>query len=157
VWDVFKDWPHKDFAMPKVSEVYGGTYLSGGDLAGQTHRLSIQSVAVEEVGDDREEKLVVAFNGAKKSLVLNKTNASALVSAFGDDTESWIGRNVELFTVPVNFNGRTYDGVRVRSVVEAQTSTLMASEAAVKPFGVPATQTKAAMKHAHAIGDGAPF
>ena len=58
----------------------------------------------------------MSFTGAKKSLVLNKTNASTLVSAFGDDTDAWSGRTVELFTVPVNFNGRTYDGVRVRAV-----------------------------------------
>lgn len=135
--------------MPRVSEVYGGTYLTGADLAGKSHRLSIEAVAVEEVGDDRERKLVVAFVGAKKNLVLNKTNASALVSAFGDDTDAWPGNTVELFTVPVNFNGRTYDGIRVRAASEPTP--------APKPVGVPASQTKAAMQHAHAINEDCPF
>ena len=124
--------------MPKVSEVYGGAYLTGADLAGKSHRLPIQSVAVEEVGDEREEKLVVSFTGAKKSLVLNKTNASTLVSAFGDDTDAWSGRTVELFTIPVNFNGRTYDGVRVRAVEESRTSTLMVPAAIETPSAMDA-------------------
>ncbi len=59
----------------KVSQIYGGTYLSGADLAGKTHQLAIEAVGVEEVGEEREQKLVVAFVGARKSLVLNKTNA----------------------------------------------------------------------------------
>jgi hypothetical protein len=135
--------------MPKVSELYGGTYLTGADLAGKSHRLRIEAVAVEEVGDDRERKLVVAFVGAKKNLVLNKTNASALVGAFGDDTDTWTGKSVELFTVRVTFNGRTYDGIRVRTVQEAPPA---------EPVGVPATQTKRALAHAHDNGlDDAPF
>ena len=109
----------------RVSEVYGGTYLSGAELQGKTHRLQIEAVAVEEIGDEREKKLVVAFVGAKKNLVLNKTNASALVAAFGDDTDGWPGRSVELFTMPVNFNGKIYDGIRVRVVEQVQTSRLM--------------------------------
>ncbi len=56
----------EDFAMPKVSQIYGGTYLSGADLAGKTHQLTIEAVGVEEVGEEREEKLVVAFVGAQK-------------------------------------------------------------------------------------------
>lgn len=141
--------------MPKVSQIYGGTYLSGTDLAGKTHQMTIEAVAVEEVGEGREEKLVVAFVGARKSLVLNKTNASALVSAFGDDTDSWVGRSVELFTMPVNFNGRTFDGIRVRPAAAAP----VAAPAPAAPFGgVPASQTKAALKHSHANElDEAPF
>jgi hypothetical protein len=146
--------------MPRVSETAGGTYPPGADLAGNSPRRAIASAAVEEIGDDREEKLVVSFTGAKKSLVLNKTNASALVSAFGDDTDSWIGQSVELFTVPVNFNGRTYDGVRVRAVTESLSSQLAAvtqSAPPAKPQGVPASQTKAALQHAHANGEDCPF
>lgn len=139
--------------MPKVSQVYGGTYLSGADLAGRTHQIRIEAVAVEEVGDEREEKLVVIFVGAKKSLVLNKTNASTLVSAFGDDTDAWVGRQVELFTVPVNFNGKTFDGVRVRAAAEVTTA--LQFDPPAKPQGVPASQTRAAMQNA--TSDDIPF
>jgi len=134
--------------MAKVSDIYGGTYLTGVDLAGKSYRLPVEAVTVEEIGDEREEKLVVSFRGAKKSLVLNKTNASALVAAYGDDTDAWPGRMVELFTVPVTFNGRTYDGVRIRAV----------ELPAPKPEGVPASQTRRALEHSHANGlDDAPF
>jgi len=105
--------------MPKVSDIYSGAYLTGADLAGRTWRMKVFAVAVEEVGDDRESKLVMALDGAKKSLVLNKTNASTLAGAWGNDTEAWLGREVELFTVPVTFSGRTYDGLRVRAVNSA--------------------------------------
>lgn len=140
--------------MPQVSEVYGGSYLTDVDLAGRMYSLTIEAVAVEEVGDERQRKLVVAFKGAQKNLVLNKTNASTLVSAFGDDTDSWLGRFVEVFTVPTTFGGRSYEGIRVRAVV-AQTSQLQAPAAG--PVGVPASQTRVAMQHATAIGDGIPF
>ena len=51
--------------------------------------------------------------------MLNKTNASTLVTAWSDETDEWAGRWLEAFTVPVTFNGRTYDGVRVRAVADA--------------------------------------
>ena len=141
--------------MSKVSEFYGGTYITGADLAGKTHRLQVKCVEAEEVGDDRERKLVVYFTNAQKGLVLNKTNASTLVSVWSDETDEWRGRWLEAFTVPVTFNGRTYDGVRVRPVVENTTALMV--DPPEKPQGVPASQTKAAMKHAQEIGDGVPF
>lgn len=141
--------------MSKVSEFYGGTYISGADLVGQTHRLQVSRVEAEEVGDERERKLVVYFTNAKKGLVLNKTNASALVSVWSDETDEWPGRWLEAFTVPVAFNGRTYDGVRVRPV--AETAAPVAVEVPAKPQGVPVSQTKQAMQHAHSIGDDVPF
>ncbi len=74
----------------------------------------------------------------KKNLVLNKTNANPLVTAFGDDTDGWPGNTVELFTVPVSFNGKIYDGIRVRVVEQAQTSRLMTEtpEPAYQPAAI---------------------
>ncbi len=50
----------------RVSELYGGRILKRRDLHGQMHQLRIEAVAVEEVGDEREGKLVVYFAGQEK-------------------------------------------------------------------------------------------
>ena len=103
----------------RVSEVYGGAFLTGTELKGQTIRVTIAGVSVQAIGEANEEKLVVDFVGAKKSLILNKTNASACSGAFGDETDAWVGREVELFTMPVAYGGKTFDGIRIRTVEQS--------------------------------------
>lgn len=48
---------------------------------------------------------------------MNKTNCNALAFKFGDDTDGWIGKSVQLFSEPVYFQGKTTDGLRVRPMV----------------------------------------
>ncbi len=62
-----------------------------------------------------EVKPVLHFNGRKKGLVLNKTNAQVVVEAYGDDTETWKGRDIVLFVDPnVMFQGKVTPAIRVR-------------------------------------------
>ena len=133
--------------MQKVSDLYGGRLLKAADLNGQVHQLRIESVRVEEVGDEKKDKLVLYFAAQKKGCALNATNANRMATACGDDPAGWPGHTVELFSEPVSFNGKLVDGIRVRVVEQAQTSRLMTGTPE------PAYQPAAA----HDSNDGVPF
>jgi hypothetical protein len=101
----------------KVSEEFPSKYLKAADLNGAQPTLQIAEVVKEEVGQDKQKKMVLYFQDRKKGLVLNKTNSAALAAKFGDDTTDWVGKNAQLFTELVHFQGRTTDGLRVRPMV----------------------------------------
>ena len=95
-----------------ISNAFPGAYLKAQDLQGRTVAVTIADCRMEDLGG--EEKPVLYFQGKDRGMVRNKTNASAIVSAYGDDTSAWIGRPLELFVARVSFQGRMVDGLRVR-------------------------------------------
>jgi hypothetical protein len=103
-----------------VSEAFPSKFLKASDINGSEPTLVITSVVLEEVGQDRQEKMVAYFKGKQKGLVLNKTNSHALAGKFGDDTDGWTGKSVQLFSEPVYFQGRKTDGLRLRPVAPAK-------------------------------------
>jgi hypothetical protein len=66
------------------------------------------------VSGDGETKPVLYFVGKKKGLVLNKTNATKLSAAYGDETDEWAGKDVILYPDQATFQGRVVDCIRVR-------------------------------------------
>lgn len=95
-----------------VDNLYPSNYVRSEDLKGRRHTLAIDRVAVEDVGDDLN-KPVLYFKGARKGLVLNKTNAMVIAEVYGKNTENWSGQPLELYVARVNFQGRMVDGIRV--------------------------------------------
>jgi hypothetical protein len=59
------------------------------------------------------EKIVVQFRKRDKKLVLNKTNAETIARMLGDDTDDWIGKEIQLYPAQVNFAGQMVPAVRV--------------------------------------------
>ena len=111
---------HKDNSM-KLASAFPSKWLSADDLGGKAHRLTIETVNQETVGQgaDAEVKLVAYFRGAKKGVILNKTNANAIASKYGDETDDWSGAEVEVYPTPVTFQGVTKDAIRIRVPVPA--------------------------------------
>jgi len=101
----------------KISDLYPSKFIKADDLMGQRHRLTIMSVTVEEISDS-ERKPVLRFMRKEKGLVLNKTNATHLAQAFGDDTIQWQGMLVELVAMPTTFNGKPVQGIVCMPVLE---------------------------------------
>lgn len=94
--------------MAKVSQVYASPWLRAEDLQGKTVKVTISTAAVEtlpQADGSQAEKIVVSFLGAKRKLILNKTQASALVAIAGDETADWPGAMVYLAPQPTN-NGK---------------------------------------------------
>lgn len=111
--------------MPKVSSVYSGDYVTATELpTGRRITAIVTAVAVEAVGQEQQQKVVLELqnpNGRAwpRRLVLNKTNALILSSAFGDDTVAWPNRAIEIWAEPVNFQGRIVQGIRLNVVTQA--------------------------------------
>jgi len=94
---------------------FPSNYLKAADLNGSTRRVVIESLAVEELGQG-EKKPVVKFVGMPTGLVLNKTNARMIAATFGAETTLWPGKELELYSEKVSFQGRIVDSIRVRAV-----------------------------------------
>lgn len=74
--------------------------------------LTIADCQLAEIGDDS--KPVLAFEEVDKGLVLNKTNANAIVEQYGAETDAWVGKKISLYAKEVEFQGKTVLGIRVR-------------------------------------------
>ena len=96
----------------KISDAFPSNYLKAADLNGRTIPVTIADCQLEDLGG--ESKPVLRFVGKDKGCVLNKSNASVLADAFGDETSAWNGKKIELYSEKVFFQGRMVDGLRVR-------------------------------------------
>lgn len=92
-------------------------YLKSEDLKGRAVKVTIEAASV--VSFDNGQKLCLSFKGKEKKLTLNKTNAGILADSFGDDEDSWPGREIELYPDKTTYQGSLVDCVRVRVPVPA--------------------------------------
>lgn len=101
--------------MAKVSEMIQSKFLRKEDLDDDV-LVTIKRIVLEDMpGDDGERRWVAHFKELPKGLVLNVTTIRTLESAFGGDTDDWIGAKVTLFVDPgVQFKGKVVGGVRLR-------------------------------------------
>lgn len=100
----------------KMSEMFPSSWLKKEDVP-QPIRATIREVTQEEISGDggKELKAVVAFMGNVKPMILNRGNAAALEEAFGDDSDLWHGKQVEIYVDgSVMFAGRRVGGLRLR-------------------------------------------
>ena len=99
-----------------IDNEFPSKYLKSADLDGEAIKVKIKEVVKEMLKTQKgeEEKLAIYFVGAKKGMILNKTNAYTIKTAYGPDTDDWIGQTIELFAMPVEYQGRMVDGLRVR-------------------------------------------
>lgn len=106
--------------MGMIDKMFPGTYLKAGeyDERGTVHTIS--ECRQEEVGTDKELKWVVYFHDAGKGLVLNKSNAEALLDMLGEDLDAWSGKKVEVYhDANVSYGGKRVGGLRVRKALPA--------------------------------------
>lgn len=100
----------------KMSDLFPATYLKQEDVPFPM-TLTIARIAIEQIGGGREkeEKPVLYFAKTEKGLVLNRTNGDILSEAFGDDSDNWIGKVVQLYSDPnVIFAGKRVGGLRLQ-------------------------------------------
>lgn len=75
-------------------------------------KVKIQKVSEEIVND--KEKLVLYFEGREKGLVLNRTNSLRLVASYGKETDSWIGKEIELYRIMTTYKTEEVAAVRIQ-------------------------------------------
>ena len=107
----------------KIGAAFPTKWLKAEDLGGKSHLLTIAKVVMEQVGteDSPEEKPVMFFVGKSKGIVLNKTNATSVSLHYGDDTDNWTNKPVQVFPDKTMFGGKMVDCIRMR--VEAPAAT----------------------------------
>lgn len=101
----------------ELSNVFGGDSLKAADLQGNEPTVVIEKVEMKKF--DNGNKLVLSFEGKKKTLVCNKTNANRIAYAYGTDTDNWVGQEITLFTDLVDFQGKAVEAIRVRAKKKA--------------------------------------
>lgn len=97
----------------KMSQAFPSKYLKAADLNDQAHLLTMREVAMEKISET-DQKPVLYFQGADKGIVLNRTNADTIALAYGDDSDGWIGKPIEVFPSTVMFNNAVVPCIRVR-------------------------------------------
>lgn len=114
-----------------LNELFAPRFFTASDFATERSFL-IDSLKVLPVNTSGETKPVLRFRDVEQGLVLNRTNASVLADAFGEEADDWIGKPVILFRAKTEFQGKEVDCVRLRiseeiadevSQAHAQTST----------------------------------
>jgi hypothetical protein len=98
--------------MVDINEVFGGETLKAADLQGKEFTLTIQTVQAKDF--DKGSKLVIRFVGAKKVLISNRTNAKRIAMLYGSNTDTWVGRQVTLYSEMVDFKGEPTWAIRVK-------------------------------------------
>lgn len=100
--------------MVKVSDIYGGDFLTAQDLSKQG-RIQVTIKEAEEITfKDENKKILLTFKEFDKKLVLNKTNANKLIGLTGsDDSDDWKGQEIDLYLVQVQFQKNEVPSIRV--------------------------------------------
>ena len=94
-----------------INAAFPGTYLKAVDLKGRKVTVTMDRVAIEDVGG--EHKPVLYFAGTDRGLVLNKTNGNLIAELHGPETDHWHGKKITLYSKRVEFQGGMRDGIRV--------------------------------------------
>jgi hypothetical protein len=109
-------------------------YLKAEDLKAEK-KFRIKAVTVEEVGEKKEQKLLVSFTNDERGLVLNKTNNRTIRTAFGDDTETWKGKIIVIFPTMADNRGKLVPALRVRILPPKQTAATVPAPKPATPSG----------------------
>lgn len=101
----------------KRSQVFPTTFLGKDDVQAPFCTV-IRDVRMEKIkGENGEEdKAVLHFADQQiKAMIINSTNWTTLEDAYGEDSDMWRGKQVEIYIDPsVMFGGRRIGGLRVR-------------------------------------------
>jgi len=83
--------------------MFPGKYIENTDLGfGVDRLLTIAKIYPEQMemeDGSKEQKWLMAFKEAKKSLVISRTIAEACAAMFGDDNAGWIGKRIVLYGI----------------------------------------------------------
>ena len=104
---------HKQsITMTNINELFPSRLMRAKDI-NEDIVLIIKGVAREDVGDSGEQKPVLRFEEDSRGLVLNRTNADAIIDFLGTgEIDQWRGKPILLRKEPVTFKGETVPSIR---------------------------------------------
>jgi len=101
--------------MTTIDELFPSPYLTAADVKDKpivTIKGFSKKTMKNKQGEE-EVKPVLFFNEFEKGMVLNKTNANAIVKMYGKILDEWVGERVQLHSVTVAAFGESTDAIRV--------------------------------------------
>lgn len=100
----------------KINEAFPSKYIAAADLDKET-TVKITHVVSDEI--DGKQKYICYFAGAKKGLVLNKTNFKTIIRLTGqEDTDDWTGCKICLYPTTVDYQGDQVAAIRIKAPPE---------------------------------------
>lgn len=116
-------------------KLFPGRFIKSADLDRKDVTLQIKAIRSEDI--DGKPKAILSFQGTKKEMVMNRTNAEAIKLMFGRETDNWIGKRITIYpeTIPDPFNGGTTTAIRVRGspdIKAAETATVQRGRKTIK-------------------------
>ena len=118
-----------------INDAFPSKYLKAGDLPDEgSQSVTIEKIALEEIGRDRETKPVIYFEEFNKALVCNKTNARTIARALGsEDFDDWIAQKINLYRAEVEFQGEMVEAIRVKVRADPASLKLRRADKPAKP------------------------
>ena len=99
-----------------MSKIKVDTFLKAEDLDGATSKAPMESeivamtlVPISELGfasDEDRWEIKVKVKEEEYDWLANKTSLRAFVAAFGDETDTWMGKKIKLYSVEQNVGGK---------------------------------------------------
>lgn len=98
-----------------VNQMFPSKWVKAEDIGNRRVTVTIAKLTQEEVQQEKGKATAWAlwFRGAKKGLLLNKTNADTIASLYGPETDDWMGKAIDLYTAQVKAFGENHTVVRV--------------------------------------------
>jgi hypothetical protein len=100
----------------EISKIFPNGSFKSADLKGREITRRINSVDVRDYDDGP--RPLLRFDNERRTLPLSYANARALAGALGDNTDSWRGREIVIFTERVPYRDALVDAIRVRAVTK---------------------------------------
>jgi hypothetical protein len=96
-------------------DMYGSKYMAATDLKKPVIATieQIDRDSFIKPGEKPKTKLVISVKGGKKGIVVNKTNALTLATAFGKDPDEWVGQRIVNKAERTTFGGKPVMGLRL--------------------------------------------
>lgn len=110
----------------KIMNAFPSKYLRAADLEDQDRLVTMKHVQIEEISGS-EHKPVLYFAEEAKGMVLNKTNSKIIAQAYGDDTDSWAGKKIVMYSAMVDLRGDMVEAIRLRKPKQMPASGLAPS------------------------------
>ena len=105
--------------MPSFKDSFSGDTFKGKEMPSGWHsRLAISEVGEKTYKDEKtgkeDTKLILSFADEDKRLVCNWTNATEIAKSYGDDTDGWIGKVIQLYRTTTSYGTDVVPCIRVR-------------------------------------------
>jgi hypothetical protein len=103
--------------MTDYRTMFDKEHLGAWDLQGRDVVVEIADVKAGTLvgeGGKKAKKPILKFKGKEKTMACNVTNAKAIATMYGTDTEKWIGKRITIYPTMTQFGGKDMECIRVR-------------------------------------------